>query len=43
MADENNPSLRSADHQAMAAYWEMVDAILGGAPALRMKAATYLP
>lgn len=43
MVDQPNPRTTSADHNAMSPHWDMVSAILGGAPALRAKAATYLP
>jgi hypothetical protein len=43
MVDQPNPRTPSADHTAMAGHWQMVSAILGGAPALRAAAATYLP
>lgn len=43
MADDINPKAAASDHQAMAPYWQMVDAILGGAAALRLNASVYLP
>lgn len=46
MADpttEPGPDNRSSDYAAMADYWTMVDAILGGAETMRAAAQTYLP
>jgi len=37
------PNSTSADHKAMADYWQMVEAILGGAKAMRSAGETYLP
>lgn len=46
MADTQDPSTPSGDYSAMCEYWDMVDAILGGAPAMRAatrSTQTYLP
>lgn len=40
---EPNPSCTSSDYDAMRPFWEMVDAILGGAPAMRKAGEKYLP
>jgi hypothetical protein len=43
MATEKKPNDPSADYSAMKPFWDMVEAILGGAPAMRAACATYLP
>jgi len=43
MADDFNPKSAGSDHQSMAGYWQMVDAILGGAAEMRRNASVYLP
>lgn len=43
MASEFDPSAKSADYCAMEDYWRLVDAILGGAPAMRAGGIKYLP
>lgn len=40
---EFNAACTSSDHDAMAPYWCLVDAILGGAPAMRKGGEKYLP
>ena len=40
---ELDPSCTSSDYDVMAPYWELVDAILGGAPAMRKGGEKYLP
>ncbi|MDB5612135.1 MAG: hypothetical protein JWP25_9035 [Bradyrhizobium sp.] len=40
---EKGPDEKSADAKAMAAYWELVNTILGGAEAMRSKHHVYLP
>ncbi|MFH1557734.1 MAG: DUF4055 domain-containing protein [Pseudomonadota bacterium] len=43
MTDKPDPSAPSSDYSAMAPYWGMVSAILGGAPAMRSACKNYLP
>src|SRR5215210_4137900 len=43
MAILDSPRSTSSDYNAMAPYWAMVDAILAGAPGLRLGATIYLP
>lgn len=43
MADEFNPSVTSSDYDAQIAFWRMVDAILGGEPAVKAAKELYLP
>lgn len=43
MADELNPGSTSSAYDCMKPYWEMVDAILGGAPTMRAAGERYLP
>lgn len=40
---DQKPDTPSADHLAMGAYWEMINAILGGVTAMRAAGASYLP
>lgn len=40
---EEKPNNPSSDHAAMAGFWEMVDAILGGTKAMRAAGEKYLP
>lgn len=39
----NDPSAQSGDYKMMADYWQMVDDIMGGAPAMRGAGERYLP
>ncbi|HET9159665.1 MAG TPA: hypothetical protein VFN88_03565, partial [Caulobacteraceae bacterium] len=43
MISKIDPSTPSSDYMAMAPYWAMVDAILGGKNALEAAGQTYLP
>lgn len=43
MVDEPRPDATSSDYKAMQAYWDKVDAILGGTDAMRLGRATFLP
>ena len=43
MSQMNTPATPSSDHTAMAPYWRMVDAILGGAGAMRAAGKAFLP
>lgn len=46
MSETQDPSTPSGDYTAMCEYWDMVDAILGGAPKMRAatrSTQTYLP
>lgn len=40
---EKTPASTSSDYDAMAAYWSMISAILGGTPTMRAAGKTYLP
>lgn len=40
---DEKPNTPSSDHAAMASYWQMVDAILGGAKTMRAAGERYLP
>jgi hypothetical protein len=40
---DQTPDTPSADHAAMSAYWEMIDAILGGVTTMRAGGEKYLP
>lgn len=40
---DEKPNTPSADHAAMADYWSMVDAIMGGAKTMRAAGETFLP
>lgn len=42
-AEQPGPNKTSSDYDAMAPYWRMVEAILGGAEAMRAAGETYLP
>ncbi|HEY8066620.1 MAG TPA: DUF4055 domain-containing protein [Methylosinus sp.] len=42
MSDDKEPDSRSSDFEEMQCYWRKVDALLGGADAMR-KASAYLP
>lgn len=43
MAERKGPETLSSDIAAMRPYWEMVEAMLGGAPAMRSAGEKYLP
>lgn len=43
MIEEKTPGSRSSDFEAMAPYWDMVCAMLGGAPEMRKAGKKYLP
>ena len=43
MADKTTPDATSTAYDAMLPYWDMVETILGDAPAMRAAGATYLP
>jgi hypothetical protein len=40
---EKTPESTSSDYDAMCAYWDMVSAILGGTPTMRLSGQAYLP
>jgi hypothetical protein len=42
-AAQKTPESTSSDYDAMCTYWDMVSAILGGTPTMRLAGQTYLP